>query len=276
MAERPPSRPLIGLADLDRPEVLTHVFHPRREVALRPATGSVELSIPVGEGIALGARYHPSTASHGCLLFFHGNGEIVADYDELAPFFTRAGAAFLAVDYRGYGRSSGMPSIASLLADSHAVVDFALRWQSEIGCTGPLMVMGRSLGSAAALEIAASYPEAVSGLILESAFAHGAALLRRLGLDVARMGIERQCEEVFDQIAKIRRCRQPTLILHGEQDIIIPLADARALFEASPAEQKRLLTIALADHNTLLLHGFTAYFDGIKRLVDLVMRDATG
>lgn len=264
------------MAGLERPEVRAVIFHPRRDTVPGPPPGGMQVAIPVAGPVSLGARFHPGADRGPCVLFFHGNGEIASDYDDLAPFFLRAGAALLVVDYRGYGRSGGIPGIASLLADSHAVLEYAARRMGGEGHGGPWIVMGRSLGSAAALEIAAARPDLVKGLIIESGFAHGAALAQRLGLDVRRLGIAPELEGAFDHLAKIGRCRQPTLILHGEQDHIIPLADARELYDASPADEKRLLVIPAADHNSLLTHGLEAYFEALGRLVERVAAGETG
>ncbi|MCK7515883.1 MAG: lysophospholipase [Desulfobacterales bacterium] len=84
------------------------------------------------------------------ILFFHGNGEIVDDYDDLGPFYNRLGINFLAVDYRGYGNSTGKPTTSAMLADCHVIFKFVNDWLREKGYTGALIVMGRSLGSASA------------------------------------------------------------------------------------------------------------------------------
>ena len=106
----------IDYATLDRPEVLRFLFHPRPEPTnLFSKTADSEnrsrrqrdIQIPVQEDIAIGARFHMAEKSGGNLLFFHGNGEIVADYDELGAVYNQMGINFLAVDYRGYGRSEG-------------------------------------------------------------------------------------------------------------------------------------------------------------------------
>jgi len=59
--------------------------------------------VPVADGAAVGARFHIGSRGHANLLFFHGNGEIAADYDEIGPYYNRIGINFLAADYRGYG-----------------------------------------------------------------------------------------------------------------------------------------------------------------------------
>jgi pimeloyl-ACP methyl ester carboxylesterase len=251
-------------ATLDRPEVLARLFHPRPEFLASPPPDAVDLAIPVAEGVALGARLHAAGPDDPVVLFFHGNGEIVADYDDLGPFYNRLGLSFLPVDYRGYGRSGGRPTVSAMMQDCHAVFRFAQDWLAGKGHTGPLAVMGRSLGSASALELAAGYPDRIAGLILESAFAYATPLLRVLGIDPEALGFEEG--EGFRNIDKIKKFAGPTLIIHGEYDHIIPLSDGQALYEASPAPDKTLLKIPGANHNDLIMVGFTDYMAAIRDL----------
>ena len=265
-----PARPPIGNHRiLDRPDVLLFLFHPRPEphVAARSAAAQ-DLLIPVPNDAVIGARFHRCGPSAPTVLFFHGNGEIVADYDELGPLYNRLGLNLLAVDYRGYGRSTGRPTVSTLLEDAPVVFDFALRWLSGQACHGPLLVMGRSLGSAAALELAAGRGHAFDALIIESGFAWTVPLLRLLGVDVDGLGIDEAAG--FGQTAKIAAFAKPTLIIHAAADHIIPYADAEALYEASAAPDKRLLKIPRANHNDILMHGLDAYLAAIADLTALL------
>ena len=149
--------------------------------------------------IAVGARFHLSGLTHANILFFHGNGEIAADYDAIGPFYNRIGVNFLAVDYRGYGRSTGSPTVSAMMRDCHAVFKYACGRIDDVPQSGPLIVMGRSLGSAPAIELAFTYPDRVRGLVVESGFARVIPLLRLLGIDATRYGVEME----FD--AAIRR-----------------------------------------------------------------------
>ena len=107
------------------------------------------------------------------ILYFHGNGEIASDYDTIAPFYTRLGITLFVIDYRGYGLSDGSPS--GLRPDRGCLEAYtrAPEMLAERGLeTRPLFVMGRSLGSAAAIEIVFRAKEQVAGLIIESGFAY--------------------------------------------------------------------------------------------------------
>ncbi len=252
---------------LDRSDVLAYLFYPRSSFARDSADDIPDLAIPVADGVEVGARCHLADAEATNILFFHGNGEIVEDYDDIGALYVEREINFIAVDYRGYGRSTGRPTASTLLADSHAVLDFVADWLNRQGYTGPLIVMGRSLGSASALELACRPSGRIAGLILESAFAHTGPLLRRIGVHPAALaGFEES--QGFRQLDKIRAFAKPTLVIHAEHDHLIPFADGQALYDASPAPDKHLLKIPRADHNTILAVGLRSYLDSVESFAD--------
>jgi pimeloyl-ACP methyl ester carboxylesterase len=256
-------------AALDVPEVLLRLFHPRPETRLTGEPSSARnLLIPVANNVSVGARFHPGEPAAPTLLFFHGNGEIVADYDELAPFFLRQGVNFFPVDYRGYGRSTGSPTVTAMMQDCHQIFAFVRKWLPDQGYSGPLVVMGRSLGSAPALELAASYPGQVSGLIVESGFAFAGPLLQLLGVNLGAIGFQEKSG--FRNVDKIKAYPGPTLIIHAEHDHIIPFSDGQALYNASPARDKTMLKIPNANHNDILLQGFAGYMAAVKELAEKI------
>jgi len=265
--ERTPVAP--DYAALDRPEVLARLFHPRREHRRPAATaGTCELLIPVADGVHLGACFHPSAASAANILFFHGNGEIVADYDDIAPVYQGLGIGFLPVDYRGYGRSSGTPTVEAMMRDAHRVLDAVVDHLFREGRRGPLLVMGRSLGSAPAIELAVARPDRVAALIVESGFARARPLLELLGVDPGRIGFSE--EATFDHLGKLRTYAGPLLVIHAELDHLIPISEGEALYDASPSARKTLLRIPGADHNDIMLGDPQAYFTAIGRLAAAV------
>jgi hypothetical protein len=162
-------------------------------------------------------------------------------------------------EYRGYGRSQGVPSVTAMMADAHRCLDRALDWLPEQDFTGPVAVMGRSLGSACAIELAASRPRDLAGLVVESGVAFEGPLLRLLGLDPDALGLAEN--DGFGNLEKIASWTGPTLFLHGEQDILVPPNNAQALFEACPAADKKLSVIPGAGHNNLI--GAGSYFEDL-------------
>ena len=262
---------LTDYSQYDRPEILQFIFHPRPEASsstLKP--GVTELLIPVDPDVKVGARFYPAKPNDPTILFFHGNGEIVADYDDVASFFTMIGVNFLPVDFRGYGRSTGESSVTTMMHDSHEVLAFVEKWLNKHGYTGPLIVMGRSLGSACALELVAHYEEKIDGLIIESGFAYALPLLRLLGIDTDAYGLTE--EQGFRNLDKIRNFKKPTLVIHAEYDHIIPFDDGQALSDASPAAYNKLLKIPKANHNNLFSFGMQVYLEAVKDLADAAGR----
>ena len=121
-------------AALDRPEVLSLLFHPVKVPRNQGPTGSVDHDIPVADGVTVAARFHlPEEKGGANIIFFHGNGELVIDYDEVGPSFVEQGVGFIVIDYRGYGWSGGQPSVTSMIADSHKVFDYVKEQDNSRG-----------------------------------------------------------------------------------------------------------------------------------------------
>jgi pimeloyl-ACP methyl ester carboxylesterase len=251
----------------DHPAISSFLFYPRPEENQSLAGDTiVELSIPVEDDIVIGGKLFIAGTESPSILFFHGNGEIVIDYDDLGPLYINLGINFIPVDYRGYGRSGGNPGVSSMMKDCHVIFDHIRRWLQEQNFIGKFIIMGRSLGSASALELAATRQTDIDGLIIDSGFAYAIPLLRVIGINPDGLGLRE--EEGFRNLDKITQFRKPTLVIHAEKDRIIPYSDGRALFDASPAEHKHMVTIKDADHNTIFMHGLREYLTAVRKLAD--------
>jgi len=250
---------------LDSPEILTGLFHPRPEYGLiTRAANAIDVSIPVESNIVVAGRFHMTGKSAPNILFFHGNGEIASDYDELGPIYNRMGMNFLVVDYRGYGRSTGRPTVSTMMKDCHAIFEFTKGWLEENGYGGAFIVMGRSLGSASALELISLHKESINGLVLESSFANTGTLLEFLGVNASEIGFTE--DKGFRNLEKIRAWDKMTLIIHAEFDHFFTFSEGQALYDACPSAHKTLLKIPSANHNDIFMRGFDAYMKAVKVL----------
>jgi pimeloyl-ACP methyl ester carboxylesterase len=251
---------------LDDPAILKRVFFPQRSHPPALVDYASDGVIPVEKDVVLGYRLYVSHPSLPLIVYFHGNGEVAADYDMVAPYYHRlAGASLLVVDYRGYGWSTGQPAFGTLLSDTEAIfaaLPEILRNVTET--SAPRYLMGRSLGSAPAIHLAAAHPDAFQGLILESGFADVPSLLRQLGLSPAT--IERVSDEVGNR-RKLSGLTLPLLVLHGEQDMLLPIAHGEGLYQASAGVPKRMERIPGAGHNNIMMIGLDRYFGAIAAFI---------
>lgn len=248
---------------LDHPDVLRFIFHPRAEQAGTTPTNCTDHAIPVSGGVTIGGRFHMAAAEAPHILFFHGNGETVRDYDDVGSMYNQQNMTLLAVDYRGYGWSTGTPTVTAMQRDAHDILQYVRDWMQSENRTGPLLVMGRSLGSAPALELAAMATNNLAGLIIESGFAHTVPLLNCLGVDVKSLEITE--EEGFGNQEKIAHFTKSTLILHAQNDQIIPVGDAGDLQAECGARNKEFQMVPGADHNTIIQRTGRMYFEVIGR-----------
>ena len=147
---------------------------------LRQATGMMRpvLKLTTADGATISARFFPTPKATFTLLFSHGNAEDIG-YD--TPFLEAvrdAGFAVFAYDYQGYGTSQGQPSEPHVYQDCEAAYNYLINNRHIL--PGRIIAWGRSLGAAAAVDLAARHP--LAGLIMESAFTSAFRVLTRFAL----------------------------------------------------------------------------------------------
>ncbi|HEX3551688.1 MAG TPA: alpha/beta hydrolase [Thermoanaerobaculia bacterium] len=180
------------------------------------------------------------------VLFFHGNGENLETlrrsgfYDELRLL----GVPFLAVDFPGYGRSTGTPSEEGLMATG----DAAVAWARELQAGRPVVACGWSLGAAVAIGAAARHPEGVNALIALSPW----TTLAEVAVGIfPEFAVKAMLRERYDSRAAAREVRVPALVIHGELDDLIPVEQGKeiAAVLGGPA---RWVPVPRTGHNDLL------------------------
>lgn len=194
------------------------------------------------DGKRLHGRFFDHPQRRAVILYCHGNAGSVETWSMAAlELNQRHQCAVFVFDYRGYGKSEGMPSEEGLYQDARA----ARRWLAQK--TGvsekEIVVLGRSLGGGVAVDLAAK--DGAKGLILQSTFSslpdvaayHVPWLLPHLNMT-----------QRFDSVAKIKNYPGPVLQGHGDADRLIPISLAQKLYEAAPG-QKRFITIPGGGHN---------------------------
>jgi len=255
---------MIDYSLIDHPSLLSFIFYPRKDYTFCPKNG-FDLSVEVSGGASIFCRFDMGHQEWPWILFFHGNGEVVSDYDEISPFYHQKGLNLVVADYRGYGVSSGIPTLTDLAQDAHDIFKQVRQDLSRRNLRKDLWVMGRSLGSISAFELAYHYQEDIRGLIIESGFPSVVRIMVHLGMPTDGMGLEKIDEECLERIEGISI---PSLIIHGDQDWLVPLDNAKDIYQHLGTREKELLIIPSATHNDIMLVGFKEYFDALQRFIE--------
>jgi hypothetical protein len=164
-------------------------------------------------------------------VYFHGNGgNISTRLDGYRDIHFRLGANVLAIDYRGFGQSTGVLSEAGTYADARAAIMAALL-RRNAGGPGPLVLLGVSMGAAIASRMAMEFePDAI---VLESAppsFPELAPLHRPW---TRYMPVRRLMQTRYETCAYLASVDVPALFVHGDMDEVVPLEFGRKTFRAA-------------------------------------------
>lgn len=259
---------LILLAALVRLLEPRYAFFPMAGESVTPRELGMEyeaLTINTRDGEQLHGWSLAGPAVRAHIFYFHGNGGNLSIWAPIVTAIARHGYTVLALDYRGYGLSTGRPTEQGLYRDVEAVVE---RF-SRPSLTGvPVVYWGRSLGVAmAAYAATIRKPD---GLILESGFPdarslmRGSLLLRFLALFSSYR---------FPSTAFLNRLSTPVpvLVLHGDEDRIVSIAQGRALFDAITAP-KQFVTVRGGDHNDLSPADADRYWEAVEGFIDSLGR----
>ncbi len=257
---------------IDNPLITEVLFYPRRinESDLpKHEKGRIE-RIPAGDD-TLGAYWY-KPVDGPTVLFFHGNGEVISDYFiDFHHFLERLSLNFLPVDYRGYGLSTGSPCLSAVLEDARAAWDHAV---SGMGISPrDIIIMGRSLGSLAALEIAGGPGREARALVIESGIARFESWIERMEYLLGRMGVDVEqlktdLHQTFDHKAKIRAFPGPVLVMHAPNDEIVPVEHGKQLASWVKPEKSMFHIFPRGGHNDILIFNREEYFQVLGEFVN--------
>ena len=255
--------------------VVAAVYLGQRHLIFRPDTGRPvlgalaqlgvrEVTLATADGLSLLAWYLPPSENAPIIVYFHGNGGHIGYRSPRLEQFAAAGFGVLMLEYRGYGGNPGAPSEAGFYSDAQAALDF-LAGQG----IAPVrrVFYGESLGTGVAVRMAAlSKPVA---LVLEAPFTSVADVAQdRLPWLPARLLVS----DRFDSLALIGEVKAPILVMHANDDPIVPVRFGRALFAAAP-EPKESLFAAEGGHFAGGYGGIDAAIAFLRRRIGARVQD---
>lgn len=220
-------------------------YHPAHKGTAPQALGlsgvtEERVKTPDGESIVL--WYSPARPGQPTVLFFHGNGGEIADRSERFAFLQAQGFGVLFVSYRGYGASTGATTEQGLITDALTAYDFLV---SRGVAPQQIMVLGESLGTGVAVQLAAQKP--VAAVALEAPYT--------ATVDIASeiywwLPVRFLMKDQFRSRDYITRVKVPLLIQHGDADRVVPVAQGRSLF-ALANEPKQMVELPGAGHDAV-------------------------
>lgn len=207
-----------------------------------------EVILDTKDGTKIILWHVPPKDGKPVVLFFHGNGEVLA---WRVPFFRDVisdGTGLVALSYRGYGGSTGQPTERNLLNDGMMAYEFA----ASLYAPERIVPWGYSLGTGVAVVVAANRP--VGKLILEAPYT---SIVELAASKFPFLPVRWLMLDHYRSDQRIVSVKAPVLILHGEKDSVVPVELGRRLF-ALASEPKRFVAFPQGTHVDLDAQGATA------------------
>lgn len=238
----------------DYPSRLDGDWHPR-------GLPVEDVWLTASDGVKLHAWWIPHDGAKVTFLAFHGNASNIANRAPIYAFLHSSPANVLAVEYRGYGRSEGKPSETGVYRDAEAAYDYLLKTKAMD--PKAIISFGQSLGTAVATHLAARRP--VGGLVLEAPFPSASRVASKVfwflpGVSLAVYG-------QFDTKRWLNSVQAPVLIIHCQQDPVIPFQFGQEVYEAA-ASPKTFVAIRGECHEESSLIAPTQYRAALQEFLD--------
>ncbi len=202
-----------------------------------------EVEFSSADGTQVFGWYLPREGAHRNVVVFHGNAENVAttveDYGEQVSEHLNANV--LAFDYRGFGKSVGLPTETVVIADGIAAVQWLMATNNVP--SQDIIYYGSSIGGGVACGVAQHLPPKM--LLLDRTFGD---LVSPASALYPIFPVGWIMSNRYDSVARIKSFEGPVFISHFEQDELISIAEARRLFEAAPSPNKKFLSMPGGNH----------------------------
>eukprot|EP00747_Dinoflagellata_sp_TGD_P179711 gnl/TRDRNA2_/TRDRNA2_30968_c0_seq1.p1 gnl/TRDRNA2_/TRDRNA2_30968_c0~~gnl/TRDRNA2_/TRDRNA2_30968_c0_seq1.p1 ORF type:complete len:426 (-),score=75.93 gnl/TRDRNA2_/TRDRNA2_30968_c0_seq1:66-1343(-) len=264
------ANPMASMLDgiWDSPMVTQIAFKPRPATAsyMNATTGRIrDGSFTMSDGVHVGYRLFlppENVEVKAVVYFFHGNSETCTEVADVVDVFHRVGAALLSIDYRGFGWSTGQPSITKICSDADECFAASQRVLHAAGIGGVKRIMwGRSIGASSAVHLASRNPKKVHGMVIDS----GLLAIKELPMipTIAQQMLGQQSQMMLQMVSdphntrgKLSAIACPVLVVHGDKDEIVPVAQGVEMHDKCASQSKVIKRWPDAGHNNIQeLHG---------------------
>ena len=209
------------------------------------------------DGLKLEGWYMPAKDGYKTIVFFHGNGQLIGSSTKGVSQLAESGYGVLFAEYRGYAGHAGEVTEEGLYLDAYAFTEWLIRNQNIP--EDNLIFYGESLGVALAVKMAGQYYS--SGVVLLMPFSSA--------LDIAKhhfwfFPMDIILKDRFLVYRMLQSVEEPILMIHGDQDRLIPIVYAERLYNSKSGNSKFVKIFGAHHHN---LYDFDT-MDYIKRFVE--------
>lgn len=239
------------------------VFFPVKENGFTPKSVNLEFEdvyFKSSDGLTINGWFIPSDKAKYTILFFHGNAGNLNGRIERINLLSKLNENLFIIDYRGYGKSEGVPFEQGVYKDARAAYDYLLN-ERKIK-PERILIYGASMGGAVAVDLASRVKTA--GVILEGTFSRGKDMAQKLYPYVPFYIFS----NIFDSLSKIKKVHVPKLFIHSAQDEIVPLQLGKKLYD-SASWPKQFVQIQ-GNHNDAFLNSSGEYLTTLKKFIDSI------
>lgn len=206
-----------------------NIFFPMRSVELTPqhiGLSFEDINFKTSDDVELNGWFIPSADARSAILFCHGNAGNISHRLEVVNILNKIGLNVFIFDYRGYGKSNGRPSEKGTYLDAIAAYNYLIQRPGIE--RGSIIIYGKSLGAAVGIDLARRVRH--RALIIESAFTSTKDMAREV---YPFLPISLVVPPRYNSIPKIQDIESPKLIIHSQDDEIVPYHHGRRLFKAA-------------------------------------------
>jgi uncharacterized protein len=216
--------------------------------------------LTASDGVNLHAWWIPHDNAKFTFLAFHGNASNMANRAPIYEFLRNMPANVLALEYRGYGHSEGKPGEAGVYRDAEAAYEYLVNIRNID--RKAIISFGQSLGTAVATHLAAHYQ--VAGVVLEAPFPSASRVARKVFWFLPGVGL--LVHGQFDTQAWLKKIHTPILIVHCDQDPVIPFQFGQEVYDAA-LPPKNFVQINGSCHEESSLIGPTQYRTALQEFL---------
>lgn len=227
-------------------------YFPDKQAYVPAEAGAVRfetLGVAIEGGLMVSSWYRPAEAGKPVIVYMHGNGGGFGIRGFRIDAWVRAGYGVALVSYPGYEGNDGTPTEKGIYQSARGVIQVLLDRGVE---ASQIVLLGESLGSGVAVQMATEFP--VAGIMLEAPFT---SVPDVAAYHYRYIAVRWFLWDIYDSLSKMARVKAPLLVIHGEADVIVPVAQGRRLLEAA-AGPKEGLFIPGAGHGDLYTDAVNA------------------